>query len=99
MACHISEFTPKRAIAHERGVFQWLLDHGPRPPEPKYVKIVLVEDDEYWEGSPAGRRPIKRSYLKDLVDHLVAAKAYVIALDFDLRTPNPASTEIPKDYE
>jgi hypothetical protein len=80
-------------------LFQWLLDHGPRPPEPKYVKIVLVGDQEYWEGEPAGRRPIKRTYLRNIVDHLVDDKAYVIALDFDLRTPNPASTDIPKDYE
>jgi CHASE2 domain len=80
-------------------LFQWLLDHGQRPPEPKYVKVVLIGDDEFWERDPAGRRPIKRTYLKDLINRLVAAKAFVIALDFDLRNPNPASTTVPKDYE
>jgi hypothetical protein len=80
-------------------LFQWLLEHGPRPPEPRDVKIVLVEDDEYWQGDPAGREPIKRTYLKKLVTHLADAKAYVIALDFDLRTANPDSTAISADYE
>jgi CHASE2 domain len=80
-------------------LFQWLLEHGPRPPAPKDVKIVLVEDDEYWLGDPAGRQPIKRTYLKNLVTHLADAKAYVIALDFDLRASNPDSTAIPADYE
>jgi hypothetical protein len=80
-------------------LFQLLLDLGPRPPEPKYVKTVLIEDDEYWLGDPAGRRPIKRDYLGRLVGNLVDAGAYVIALDFDLRTPDPTSTQIPKDYE
>jgi CHASE2 domain-containing sensor protein len=80
-------------------LFQWLLENGPHPPEPKDVKIVLVEDDEYWEGDPAGRQPIKRTYLKTLVNHLVDAKAHVIGLDFDLRTSNPDSTAIPADYE
>lgn len=80
-------------------LFQWLLDHGPRPPAPKYVKVVLVGDHEYWEGEPAGRRPLKRTYLKSLIERLVADKAYVIALDFDLRTPNPTSTAIPREYE
>lgn len=80
-------------------LFQWLLDHGPRPPEPKYVKIVLIEDDEYWRGEPAGRAPIKRNYLKKLVDRLVNLKAYLIALDFDLRTSEPDSFEIGADYE
>ena len=80
-------------------LFQILLDLGPRPPEPKYVKTVLIEDDEYWLGEPAGRRPIKRDYLGKLVGNLVDAGAYVIALDFDLRTPDPNSAQIPKDYQ
>jgi CHASE2 domain len=80
-------------------LFQWLLEHGPHPPEPKDVKIVLVEDDEYWQADPAGRQPIKRTYLKNLVTHLVDAKAHVIALDFDLRTPTPDSPVIPAEYE
>lgn len=78
--------------------FQALLDWSPRPAEPRYIKIVRIEDDEYWEGALAGRRPIKRDYLASLVSKLVQLNAYVIALDFDVRLPKPDSLEIPEDY-
>src|ERR1700674_432251 len=83
--------------------FQLLLEFGPKPPEPKFVRIVTIEDDEYWRGYPAGRRPIKRDYLAKLVDALVSANAHVIALDFDTRLPDPTKSDptkmdIPKDY-
>lgn len=78
--------------------FQTLLDWGPRPAEPRQIKIVRIEDDEYWEGVLAGRRPIKRDYLANLVGRLVSHNAYVIALDFDVRLPKPDSLDIPEDY-
>jgi len=78
--------------------FQALLDWGPRPAEPRLIKIVRIEDDDYWEGVLAGRRPIKRDYLANLVNKLVSVNVYVIALDFDVRLPKPDSTEIPEDY-
>jgi CHASE2 domain-containing sensor protein len=78
--------------------FQTLLDWGPRPAEPRQIKIVRIENDEYWEGPLAGRRPIKRDYLANLVNRLVALNAHVIALDFDVRLPNPDSLDIPEDY-
>jgi CHASE2 domain-containing sensor protein len=77
--------------------FQRLLDWR-QPAEPKFVRLVLIENDEYWLGELAGRRPIKRDYLARLVDKLVAANAHVIALDFDVRLPDPRSMEIPQDY-
>jgi CHASE2 domain-containing sensor protein len=82
-------------------LFQYLLEKDPRPLEPRFVKVVLVEDDEYWAGYPAGRRPIKRDYLAQLVDRLVEANVHVIALDFDLRLPNPENStpQIPFDYK
>jgi CHASE2 domain-containing sensor protein len=78
--------------------FQYLLDR--RPLFPRFVKVVLIEDDDYWDGALAGRRPIKRDYLAKLVEKLAAANAQIIALDFDLRLPNPeASTlKIPLEY-
>jgi CHASE2 domain-containing sensor protein len=79
--------------------FQQLLEWGPRVPNPKFVTLVLVEDQEYWQGYPAGRRPIKRDYLASIVDTLVTANANVIALDFDTRLPDPNSTKIPTDYK
>jgi CHASE2 domain-containing sensor protein len=79
--------------------FQALLDWGPRPPSPKFVKIVLVEDQNYWLGYPAGRRPIKRDYLAHIIDRLVCANANLIALDFDTRSPDPNTPAIPAEYQ
>jgi CHASE2 domain-containing sensor protein len=78
--------------------FQRLLEWGPRPVEPKFVTVLLIEDEEYWKGDLAGRRPIKRDYVAKLVDNLVLANARVIALDFDTRLPDPHQMIIPKDY-
>jgi CHASE2 domain-containing sensor protein len=78
--------------------FQTILDWGPRPVEPRRIKILKIEDDEYWLGPLAGRRPIKRDYLASLIDKLVAMNVHIIALDFDVRLPNPNSFEIPEEY-
>jgi len=78
--------------------FQELVELAPRPVEPGFVKIVLIDDDEYWKGYLAGRRPIKRDYLARLVNFLVEANANVIGLDFDTRLPDPQSMDIPADY-
>jgi CHASE2 domain-containing sensor protein len=80
---------------------QFLLELDPRPLVPRFVKVVLVEDDEYWAGYPAGRRPIKRDYLARLIDKLVDADARVIALDFDIRLPDPEHSplEVPFYYK
>ncbi len=78
--------------------FQKLAELAPRPTEPRYTRLVLIEDDEYWKGELAGRRPIKRRYLAKLVTELAQAKAHVIALDFDVRLPDPSSLAIPPEY-
>ena len=78
--------------------FQTLAEWVPRPTEPRYTRLVLIEDDEYWKGELAGRRPIKRRYLAKLVADLAQANAHVIALDFDVRLPDPSSLAIPPDY-
>ena len=78
--------------------FQTLAEWVPRPTEPRYTRMVLIEDDEYWKGELAGRRPIKRRYLAQLVADLAQANAHVIALDFDVRLPDPSSLTIPPDY-
>ena len=82
--------------------FQKLLAWGPTPPEPTFVKLVLIEDDEYW-GTLAGRTPLKRDYLGRIVETLVRNNVHSIALDFDLRLPqpdtdHPSAFEIPADY-
>lgn len=64
-----------------------------RPLYPKRTAIVLIGDDEYWKGELAGRSPIRRDYLARLVEALNTAGVELIALDFDLRAPEPnAST-------
>jgi CHASE2 domain-containing sensor protein len=79
-------------------LFQRMLSWGRQPVEPRRIKVVLIQDDEYWLGPLAGRRPIKRDYLARMVDKLVELNAHVIALDFDVRLPNPVSMEIPPEY-
>lgn len=79
-------------------LFERLAALGPRPLEPYFVKVVLLDDDDYWKGEPAGRRPINRNYLAGLVTALNAADAQVIALDFDLRLPGPDVMEIPPEF-
>lgn len=79
-------------------LFQQMLSWEPRSVEPRKIKLVLIEDDDYWLGPLAGRRPIKRDYLARLVDRLVDMNAHIIALDFDVRLQNPKTKDIPEDY-
>jgi hypothetical protein len=67
--------------------------------EPRYTRVLYINDDEYWKGYPAGRRPIKRDYLANLVRAVDKADAAVVALDIDLRSPDPTTDEIPTDYQ
>jgi CHASE2 domain-containing sensor protein len=84
---------------------QQVSQFSPRSLAPRFVKLVVIEDEEYWRGEPAGRKPINRDYLGKLVDALDGAGASVVALDFDVRLPDPNSpgtvgdfTEIPAEY-
>lgn len=77
---------------------QKLLQWYWRPLEPRVVRLVLIGDDEYWRGALAGRVPIKRDYLARVVEALDSANASLIALDFDMRLPDPRElTDFP-DY-
>lgn len=82
-------------------LFQYLLELDPRPLVPRYVKVVIIDDEEFWKGYPSGRRPIKRDYLATIIDKVAECHARVIAIDFDVRLPNPESevSEIPEDYQ
>ena len=54
-------------------LFQVLGNAAARKPLPRYgVRLVLIGDEEYWQGDLAGRRPIKRKYLAGLVRALDA---------------------------
>ena len=80
---------------------QKLLEWNWRPLEPRFVKLVLIRDVEYWQAGLAGRVPLKRDYLARIVDGLSKVGAYVIALDFDLQLPNPMmpNEEFPDYHE
>lgn len=77
---------------------QMIAQLGPFPHSPRETRVVLIGDEEYWKGPLAGRRPIKRDYLGQLVEALDSANAAVIALDFDLRSPDPTRPAVAKDY-
>lgn len=54
--------------------------------------ILLVDDDDYWNGAPGypgGRAPISREYLATLIGDIAQKNPKVIALDFDLRAQDP----------
>jgi CHASE2 domain-containing sensor protein len=74
--------------APRRVVYKFLTDRFPDAQRPIRTVLVLVDDDEYWRGYPAGRRPTKRDYLANLMSATAAAKPAVIALDFSLRSPS-----------
>jgi CHASE2 domain-containing sensor protein len=78
--------------------FQRLAELDPREIRQNYIKRVMIGDEEYWKGSLEGRRPIKRSYLAELLSSLHEGNPKIIALDFDLRLPDPAKVAIPATY-
>lgn len=61
----------------------------PRAPYPKRTVVVLIGDDEFWNGPPAHRTPLKRDYLANLLLKIDAANPEVVALDVDLSLPSP----------
>lgn len=68
-------------------VYQALQATNTRQPEVTRTALVLVTDEEYWQGEPAHRSPLKRDYLANLILALEKAEPAVIAIDFDLRSP------------
>jgi hypothetical protein len=79
-------------------LFQNLAEITPRGLEPRYVKYVLIGDEEFWKGPPQGRRPLRRDYLAGIVDALAGANPKVIALDFNVVLSDPAAKGQPGDY-
>jgi CHASE2 domain-containing sensor protein len=77
---------------------QRLAELGPRPLEPRWTTIVAIGDEEYWRGELASRAPLKRDYLAKLLDVIDRANPKLIALDVDLRSPDPGRPLIHKEY-
>ena len=79
--------------------YQQLTQLQPRPLLPHHAKIVLIGDNERWGPDlDYGATPTNREYLAKLVDALAAANAKVIALDFDVRLPDPDKPASPGDF-
>lgn len=73
------------------GAYQLLQAREIHPIRPKRTALVLIGDDEYWNGELARRVPIKRDYLAKLVMALDKGEPCEIILDFDFESPAPQS--------
>jgi CHASE2 domain-containing sensor protein len=80
-------------------LFQYLFTLQARPLEPSFVRVVIIDDEQFWNGYPAGRTPIKRDYLSTIIDRVASANPQVIVLDFDLRLSDPSSPRLISDYK
>jgi CHASE2 domain-containing sensor protein len=61
------------------------------PIRPKRTILILIGDDEYWNGELARRVPIKRDYLAKLLTTIDKGEPCEIILDFDFESPAPQS--------
>lgn len=70
--------------------YQSLYTHTPHHKwHAKRTVMVLIKDNDYWEGELGGRVPIRRDFLAKLIQKLAEKNPQLIALDFDLRSPVP----------
>lgn len=67
---------------------------APRPSIAKYTSVVLIGTDDYWSSPLAARVPINRRYLAELLREISRGDPYLVALDFDMRSPDPTGTLI-----
>ena len=80
-------------------MFQHLSAAAVNPARPHEVKLVLIKDDEYWDGPLHHRVPTDRRYLAKLLMALDRAEVASIGLDFDLRMPDPHASGLPGHYD
>jgi CHASE2 domain-containing sensor protein len=81
------------------GIFQRLTELlGGHYLQPKFSQLVLIGDDDFWDGDLAHRLPTNRAWLATLLDKLDKDGATVIALDFDMRLPHENMAGRPGDY-
>ena len=80
-------------------LFQHLAQSVTNPAAARSVKLVFINDDEFWLGDLHHRTPTNRVYLSRVISALDKAGASIIALDFDLRVPDPDANVTPGDYQ
>jgi CHASE2 domain-containing sensor protein len=66
--------------------------------QPKFSQLVLIRDDDFWDGPLEHRLPTNRRYLADVLYALDQEGASLIALDFDMRLPHEDMKGTPGDY-
>ncbi len=85
-------------LDQRRQAYRWLNHLNPRKSHPRAgLSLILIEDNEYWLGELAGRKPIRRDYLAKLLRAAAQANPKLIALDFDLRSPSPNGNPVEHD--
>ena len=74
------------------GARYWLYRHQLRlqshaPTQPHQTAVILLEDQDYWSEPFAGRTPVNRKQIAQLLDIMREDGVQTIALDLDLRSP------------
>lgn len=64
----------------------FLRDIAREQPHPNRTTLVLINDEDYYNGPFEGRKPLKRDYLAKLIKKLDTANPEVIALDIKLNS-------------
>jgi CHASE2 domain-containing protein len=59
--------------------------------------LILIGDDEYWNGAYEGRSPINKRNLSELINKVASYEPKVIALDFNFASPMPDASIIRHD--
>jgi len=77
-------------LVRERSwLFQQLSKSGDNPARPGNARVVLVGDDEFYDGDMHHRVPTDRAFLARLIHQLDETDPKVIALDFDMVVAHP----------
>src|SRR5690242_19164856 len=95
---YIDTYTALNLSAERSWLFQHLTQSVTNPADSSNVRLVIIRDDEYWDGALHHRVPTDRRYLARLIRALDKAEVPVIALDFDLRLPHAGERARLGDY-
>ena len=79
-------------------LFQALTESPTNPSLPRFAKLILMDDRDYWQGPLAHRSPTNRRYLAKLIRAADAADASAIALDIDMRLADPKAAAVLGHY-
>lgn len=77
-------------------VYTWVHSLPAHQSFPQSTALVEIGDQEFWSEQLAGRYPISRDYIAEIVLALTKLKVHLIALDFDFRSPSPEGN--PTEY-